>query len=81
MKWESSCAKDKGFFFERMYLERAFIRREIMQITMKELPLSEKPYEKCLAFGTEKLSDAENAFLSFVQEREEEMRLIWQIRF
>ena len=30
-----------------------------MQITMKELPLSEKPYEKCLAFGTEKLSDAE----------------------
>ena len=59
MKWESSCAKDKGFFFERMYLERAFIRREIMQITMKELPLSEKPYEKCLAFGTEKLSDAE----------------------
>lgn len=30
-----------------------------MQITMKELPLSEKPYEKCLSFGTEKLSDAE----------------------
>lgn len=28
-------------------------------LTVKELPESEKPYEKCLRFGAEYLSDAE----------------------
>ena len=28
-------------------------------LTVKELPESEKPYEKCLQYGTERLSDAE----------------------
>ena len=29
------------------------------KITMKELPLSERPYEKCMQYGAESLSDAE----------------------
>ena len=29
------------------------------KLTMKEMPVSERPYEKCIQYGTASLSDAE----------------------
>lgn len=45
--------------FLTLCLERCVVRREMERIRMKDLPRRDRPYEKCLSLGAERLTDTE----------------------
>ena len=49
--------------------------------TVKDMPESERPYEKCLSKGAKALSDAELLAVFLRQEQRKHPLLIWQEKF